>query len=318
MREDPSFQKNDFVRERYSGGMPPQEDRPSRAKLFWRRQRRLIRPAIVFLVVMGLAGAGMRLLYDAASEERFAPLRERLVAMEPLPIRHIVINGRGMTSEASIQDALGTSIGHPIFGFSVEAARQRLDELPFIDHATVERHMPDTVIITLVERTPIAVWQDRGHFMLINRVGEEVPDQGLTGKNAQAFLQLPLVVGEGANTAAASVIDALNHEPLVKAQVTALIRVGSRRWNATLKDGTTVLLPEGEEAAAFARLARYQQSMRLLERPVQSIDLRLPDRMVVHQPPQVAPVTATSPAEGAKPDPSPSSPPPPADSTKQP
>ncbi|MFT8957144.1 MAG: cell division protein FtsQ/DivIB, partial [Gluconobacter oxydans] len=269
------------------------------------------RPAIVFLVVMGIAGAGIRLLYDAASEERFAPLRARLVEMEPLPIRHIVINGRGMTSEASIQEALGTSVGRPIFGFSVEAARQRLDELPFIDHATVERHMPDTVIITLVERTPIAVWQDRGHFMLINRAGEEVSDQGLTGKNAQAFLQLPLVVGEGANTAAASVIDALNKEPLVKSQVTALIRVGNRRWNATLKDGTTVMLPEGEEAAAFTRLARYQQSMRLLERPVQSIDLRLPDRMVVHQPPQAAP-----PPDGAKPDPS--SPTPPADSTKQP
>ncbi|WP_408873144.1 cell division protein FtsQ/DivIB [Gluconobacter roseus] len=312
MREDPSFQRDDFVRERYSGALPPQEDRPSRAKLFWRRQRQLVRPAIVFLVVMGIAGAGIRLLYDAASEERFAPLRARLVEMEPLPIRHIIINGRSMTSEASIQEALGTSVGHPIFGFSVEAARQRLDELPFIDHATVERHMPDTVIITLVERTPIAVWQDRGHFMLINRAGEEVSDQGLTGKNAQAFLQLPLVVGEGANTAAASVIDALNHEPLVKSQVTALIRVGNRRWNATLKDGTTVMLPEGEEAAAFARLARYQQSMRLLERPVQSIDLRLPDRMVVHQPPQ-APVPAP---DKAKTDPS--SPPPPADGTKQP
>ncbi|MFT8327767.1 cell division protein FtsQ/DivIB [Gluconobacter oxydans] len=311
MREDPSFQRDDFVRERFSGALPPQEDRPSRAKLFWRRQRRLVRPAIVFLVVMGIAGAGIRLLYDAASEERFAPLRARLVEMEPLPIRHIVINGRGMTSEASIQEALGTSVGRPIFGFSVEAARQRLDELPFIDHATVERHMPDTVIITLVERTPIAVWQDRGHFMLINRAGEEVSDQGLTGKNAQAFLQLPLVVGEGANTAAASVIDALNKEPLVKSQVTALIRVGNRRWNATLKDGTTVMLPEGEEAAAFTRLAHYQQSMRLLERPVQSIDLRLPDRMVVHQPPQAAP-----PPDGAKPDPS--SPSPPADSTKQP
>ncbi|KXV64732.1 cell division protein FtsQ/DivIB [Gluconobacter oxydans] len=311
MREDPSFQRDDFVRERFSGALPPQEDRPSRAKLFWRRQRRLVRPAIVFLVVMGIAGAAGRLLYDAASEERFAPLRARLVEMEPLPIRHIVINGRGMTSEASIQEALGTSVGRPIFGFSVEAARQRLDELPFIDHATVERHMPDTVIITLVERTPIAVWQDRGHFMLINRAGEEVSDQGLTGKNAQAFLQLPLVVGEGANTAAASVIDALNKEPLVKSQVTALIRVGNRRWNATLKDGTTVMLPEGEEAAAFTRLARYQQSMRLLERPVQSIDLRLPDRMVVHQPPQAAP-----PPDGAKPDPS--SPTPPADSTKQP
>ena len=300
MRRDSRPQEPDFRRDPpfRPAPMPPYEDRPSRTKLFLRRQRKLIRPGIVFLVVVGLGGVGARLLYDAASEERFAPLRAKLVAMEPLPIRHVIINGRGMTSEASIYEALGTSTGHPIFGFSVEAARQRIDELPFVDHATVERRMPDTIIINLTERTPIAVWQTHGHFSLINQAGEEVPDQGMTGKNAQAFLQLPLVVGDGANTAASVVIDALAKQPDVKSRVTALIRVGNRRWNVTLKDGTTVMLPEGEEAAAFARLAQYQTSMNLLDRPVVSIDMRLPDRMVIHQtpaptPPPDAPKTDT-------------------------
>lgn len=309
MRRDGRPQEPDFHRDPSFLGnrrtaMPPYEDRPSRAKLFWRRQRRLIRPGIVLLVVVGIGTVGARLLYDAASEERFAPLREKLVAMEPLPIRHVVINGRGMTSEESIYDALGTNLGRPIFGFSVEAARQRIDELPFVDHATVERRMPDTVIINLTERTPVAVWQTHGHFTLINHAGEEVPDQGLTGKNAQAFLQLPLVVGDGANTAASGVIDALAKQPEVKSRVTALIRVGGRRWNVTLKDGTTVMLPEGEEAAAFARLTRYQGSMQLLDRPVVSIDMRLPDRMVIHQVPAPAPPPDAAKADTAKPAPS--------------
>lgn len=268
------------------GPAPVQEDRPSRARLFWRRQRRLVRPGIVCLFVLGLAALGARFLYDAASEERFAPLRARLVAMEPLPIRHIVINGRGMTGESAILDALGTAEGKPIFGFSVEAARQRIDALPFVAGATVERRMPDTVVVTLTERAPVAIWQDHGHFVLINRAGDEVPDEGLTGGEAgKAFAQLPLVVGDGANLAAAAMIDALAHQPEVKARVTAMVRVGQRRWNLRLKDGTAVLLPEGQEAAALARLARYQDSMQLLDRPVQEIDLRLPDRLVIHQPP---------------------------------
>jgi len=300
--QEPDFHRDPSFRANRPAAMPPYEDRPSRAKLFWRRQRRLIRPGIVLLVVGGIGMMGARLLYDAASEERFAPLREKLVAMEPLPIRHVVINGRGMTSEESIYEALGTSLGRPIFGFSVEAARKRIDELPFVDHATVERRMPDTVIINLTERTPVAVWQTHGHFTLINRVGEEVPDQGLTGKNAQAFLQLPLVVGDGANMAASSVIDALAKQPDVKSRVTALVRVGNRRWNVTLKDGTTVLLPEGEEAAAFARLARYQGTMQLLDRPVVSIDMRLPDRMVIHQTPAPSPPPDAANAAPAKPE----------------
>ena len=301
--QEPDFHRDPSFRGNRPAVMPPYEDRPSRAKLFWRRQRRLIRPGIVLLVVVGIGVVGARLLYDAASEERFGPLREKLVAMEPLPIRHVIINGRGMTSEEALYDALGTNLGRPIFGFSVEAARKRIDDLPFVDHATVERRMPDTIVINLTERTPIAVWQTHGHFTLINRAGEEVPDQGLTGKNAQAFLQLPLVVGEGANKAAANVIDALAKQPDVKSRVTALIRVGDRRWNVTLKDGTTVFLPEGEEAAAFARLARYQGSMQLLDRPVVSIDMRLPDRMVIHQVPAPSPPPDTATADTARPDP---------------
>lgn len=301
--QEPDFHRDPSFRANRPAAMPPYEDRPSRAKLFWRRQRRLIRPGIVLLVVGGIGITGARLLYDATSEERFAPLREKLVAMEPLPIRHVVINGRVMTSEESIYEALGTSLGRPIFGFSVEAARKRIDELPFVDHATVERRMPDTVIINLTERTPVAVWQTHGHFTLINRAGEEVPDQGLTGKNAQAFLQLPLVVGDGANMAASSVIDALAKQPDVKSRVTALVRVGNRRWNVTLKDGTTVLLPEGEEAAAFARLARYQGTMQLLDRPVVSIDMRLPDRMVIHQTPAPSPPPDAANAASAKSEP---------------
>ncbi|GBD55521.1 cell division protein FtsQ/DivIB [Gluconobacter wancherniae] len=303
MRHDPRFDGSDPRRNTppYGSGrpdLPPQfGDRPSRMRLFWRRQKRLVRPAIVTLGVLGILAVGGRFFYDAASEKRFAPLRAKLVQMQPLQIRHVIINGRGLTTETEINEALGTGIGHPIFGFSVEAARTRIDALPFVDHATVERHMPDTVVINITERTPIAVWQDHGHFSLINRAGEEVPDQGLTGKNAEAFLRLPLVVGDGANSAAAFMIDALSAQPVVKSQVTALIRVGSRRWDMTLRDGTTILLPEGAEAAALARLAQYEGSMRLLERPVPSIDLRLPDRMVIHQAPPPPPSPPTPDAQ---------------------
>ncbi|AQS88888.1 cell division protein FtsQ [Neoasaia chiangmaiensis NBRC 101099] len=269
-------------------------DRPSRMKMLGRRLRRLWRPLTLLAVLAALTGGAAILLHDAASEQRFAPLRARLIHMMPLQIRAIAISGQHLTTEASLMQALGTSIGSPIFGFSVNAARERIDKLPFVDHASVERHMPDTIVIHLFERSPVAVWQDHGHFVLINRAGDRVPDQGTTGKNAEAFLQLPLVVGDGANTAAAELIDELDAQPNVKAFVTAAVRVGARRWNLSLRDGTTVLLPEGQEKAALARLARYQSSDHLLERPVISIDMRLPDRMVIHQPPAAPPSPDTS------------------------
>lgn len=266
------------------------QDRPSRIAIFLRRQKRFLRLFLVLVFLAVLGGVTALFLHNAASEQSFAPIRARLVAYMPLRIRTIRVEGRDLTPETDLMAALGTQVGKPIFGFSVNAARDRIDTLPFVDHATVERHMPDTVIIKIVERAPVAVWQDHGHFILINRVGERVPDQGMSGKNAEAFVKLPLVVGDGANTAASPLIDALNAQPTVKNFVVASVRVGQRRWNLSLRDGATVMLPEGQEPAALARLARYQGQFRLLERPVTSIDMRLPDRMVIHQPPAPSPV----------------------------
>lgn len=270
-------------------------DRPSRWKILWRRHRRTL-PLIVFLAMLVGLGVGVSaILHDTDSEARFAPLRAKLIELMPLRVREISISGRHLTTENSLMEALGTHVGAPMFGISVEAARKRIDALPFVDHAIVERHLPDTIIVRLTERSPVAVWQTHGQFELINARGERVPDQGMKGKDAEAFVKLPLVVGDGANVAAGSLIEALDAQPTVKAFVIAAVRVGQRRWNLSLRDGTTVMLPEGQEPAALARLATYQASHRLLERPVVSIDMRLPDRLIIHENPSAQPA-ATPPA----------------------
>ncbi|MBB2190578.1 FtsQ-type POTRA domain-containing protein [Gluconacetobacter azotocaptans] len=274
-------------------------DRPSRLSIFVRRQRRMVRPVLLVLVLAAGAVGAAAVLRDMRSEERFAPIRAKLVSLLPLRITAITISGRNLTTEAALQDALGVRVGDPVLGFSVEAARRRIDALPFVDRSVVERHLPGTIVVRLTERRPFAVWQNQGRFMLIDRAGAQVRDQGMTGKDAQAFLQLPLVVGPDANVAAAALFDALTAQPVVQSHVTAAIRVGQRRWNLLLRDGTTVLLPEGEEIPALRRLADLQAGMKLLDRPVISIDMRLPDRLVVQQPPaDAAPGPDGKPAAG--------------------
>ena len=65
------------------------------------------------------------------------------------------------------------------------------------------------------------------------------------------------------------------------ARMVAAVRVGERRWNLQLRSGIDVLLPEGHEAAALDRLAALQQDHALLDRPLEVIDMRLPDRLVL-------------------------------------
>jgi cell division protein FtsQ len=255
------------------------KDRPARLKLLLRRQKRLLRPA----GWIGFAGLvvllGVLLVQSAAPGGTIATLRERLggaTAFAGLRVTDVVIEGRENTPEPLLRAALGASIGDPILGFSVEAARQRIETLSWVEHATVERRLPSTVVLFLQERRPFAIWQNQAKFVLIDRSGQLVANQ-----NVAEFRQLPLVVGAGAPAAAAVLVDALTARPDLQKRVIAAVRVGERRWNLHLNSGIDVMLPEGHEEQAIDRLMQLQQQHAVLDRPLAAIDMRLGDRLVL-------------------------------------
>ncbi len=94
------------------------------------------------------------------------------------------------------------------------------------------------------------------------------------------------MVGAGAPVAAATLLDALTARPDLQSRVIAAVRVGDRRWNLRLNTGADVLLPEGHEVAALDRLETLEKTHALLDRPLQVVDMRLPDRLVIRPTPQ--------------------------------
>ena len=267
-------------------------DRPGRSALMWRRHRRLIRPAawlLVCLLLLGGTAALVRTVQPGASTPSW---RERAGGLVGLTVGEVIVEGREKTPEPMLRAALGVARGDKLLGFSLDAARSRIEALTWVQSATVERHLPGTVVVTLVERRPFAVWQTGGKFVLIDRKGQQVAEQDPV-KDANAFATLPLVVGPGAPDGASALLEQLSAIPALRAKVVAAVRVGERRWNLRLNNGTDVLLPEGAEGVAMAKLMELNAAQNLLERPLQTIDLRLPDRMVVRpQPEKPAPSTA--------------------------
>ncbi len=253
------------------------QDRPGRWKLLWRRQKRMLRPAVVGVGVLGLglaaAGLAHALGQGASFGERAASASARL----GLRVANIEIEGRQKTPEPLLRAALGLRAGDPILGFSVSDARARLETINWVQSATVERRLPGTIVVHLNERRPFAVWQHEGRFELVDRDGNMVTDSDVSTFGNQ----LPLVVGTGAPKAAAALLDALATQPDLASRMVAAVRVGERRWNLHMKNNTDVLLPEGAELPALAKLAELQATHALLDRPMQVVDLRLPDRLVL-------------------------------------
>ena len=254
-------------------------DRLSRSTVVKRRLRKFARPLAWAAFAVLVLGLGTILVRSADPGGAVAAVRERMggmTALAGLRITAVVIEGRANTPEPMLRAALGVTKGDPILSFSVEQARQRIETLSWVEQATVERRLPNTVVVFLKERRPFAIWQNQGKFVLIDRDGLVVDNQ-----DVKHFRHLPLVVGLGAPGAATPLLDALVDRPALAGRIVAAVRVAERRWNLRMKNGADVMLPEGQEVAALDRLIALHQSQALLDRPLSAIDLRLPDKLII-------------------------------------
>jgi len=193
-------------------------------------------------------------------------------------IEEITISGRGRTGTDDIVAALGATHGQPILGVSLERVKDRLEAIPSVRVAAVERRLPGNLHVAIVERQPVAIWQNNGEHVLVDRDGRTIPG------SIAGFEELPLVVGDGAGARADELLTMLGAEPQLATRVKAAVRVANRRWNLMLDDaqkGLEVRLPEDQPEAAWARLAQLERERALSARQVSMIDLRTPDRMVL-------------------------------------
>ena len=245
-----------------------------------RKAKKWVRPAAWATFSLLILGTGVIAARTVAPGGTIASLRERLgsaTGFTGLRVTDITFPGRKNTPEPLLRAALGVSHGDPILGFSVEQARMRIETLPWVEQAIVERRLPSSVVVVVRERRPFAIWQKDKKFVLIDRAGLVVADQDV----APFMNKLPMVVGQGAPADANRLLQVLDDYPGLNGRVMAAVRVGERRWNLHLKTGTDVLLPEAHEAEALRRLKQLQDDHALLDRPLAVIDMRLPDQLVL-------------------------------------
>jgi cell division protein FtsQ len=237
-------------------------------------------------VVLAAGGSGFLLqrggLLDAL-EPKLAQDGISLAAKLGLVVGNIEVDGRAMTTKAAILRAVGATRGTPILAVSPSAAKAQLETLPWVRSAAVERQLPDTIHITIVERMPFAFWQRQGKLALIDRDGTVITDTGL-----DRFPGLIVLVGDDAPQNAARLLEMIASEKTIANRVTAAVRVGGRRWRLHLDNGINVELPEENAAAAWKQLAELDRDSQILARNIEVIDMRLSDRLVVRTVPEPA------------------------------
>jgi len=214
---------------------------------------------------------------------RFAPVlpyaqaaRDYVAHVAGLGISSIVISGNQHVSREEVLAIAGITGTTSLLFLDAEQARDRLRRHAWIADAAILKLYPRELQIGLRERAPFALWQKEGRIFVIADDGT-VLEPYVT----PSLVQLPLVVGSGAQHRAKELIGALNAYPAIRDLVWASVLVGERRWNLRLKNGVEVRLPEGDVGPALHRVATLAREKNLLTRDITIIDLRIADRVSV-------------------------------------
>ncbi|MEX2297375.1 MAG: cell division protein FtsQ/DivIB [Dongiaceae bacterium] len=205
-----------------------------------------------------------------------------------LRIDRVTVEGRHETPAEVLIAAVEHEAGEPIFAVDAEALRLRLEELPWIRRAMVERLLPGEIRLTIEERVPMALWQRDGRYHLVDRYGDTMPVADVS-----KYTGMIVLTGTDAPANAQALLALLALEPELGARVVAAQRVGARRWNLRLDNGVDIRLPEEEAASAWRALADMERDEGLLDRDLVMIDLRTPDRLVVRLSPAAAELRRT-------------------------
>ena len=200
-----------------------------------------------------------------------------------MTVQRIDTAGGERISAQTIRTTVGVDIGTPMLSVDIAAARDRVQAIGWVESATVERQLPSTLHVHVVERTPVALWQRNQRLVMVDRAGVEIGVEAI-GR----FAHLPIVVGDGALYHMPTLLDAMADDPMLSRRVQAAIWIGGRRWTLHFDNGLEAKLPESDIGAAWTRLVGEISDHRLLEEPIAVVDLRLPDRTVVRtRPPEL-------------------------------
>jgi cell division septal protein FtsQ len=199
-----------------------------------------------------------------------------------LAVRSVRVDGVSTLSADEVRAAAGIAEGTPLLRVDVTAARNRVARLPQVHSVEVVRGWPSTVVITVVERTPVAVVGLPGSRSLVDASG--VLFDTITGAAPDGVIPLRVAAPGPDDPATKAALGALRSLPAeVRGQVTEVSATNGEDVTLTLAGGTVVRWGTAEQAAAKASALTAvlaQIGAEALD-PADTIDVSTPDAVVL-------------------------------------
>ncbi|MEM9422586.1 MAG: FtsQ-type POTRA domain-containing protein, partial [Pseudomonadota bacterium] len=227
--------------------------------------------AAALIVVLMLFAGG----YFWNIGERIDTLTGRAAKAIGFSVSRVTLKGGGNLSDRDLMDALwsdekGSVLGRSLLNLDAQGARERVESLGWVKRAAVQKLWPNTLHVSIVERTPRALWQDAdGRFFLIDHEGYR-----LSQVSPADYTHLPVVTNTDDPSLAQGILSALWEREDLLERTAIIVGVNGRRFDLRFRNDFTAKLPEEGVEQALDRLAGLGAGTGQLAAAADYIDLR--------------------------------------------
>ncbi len=264
-------------------------NRKRAVRKWWQTTSRRVIIISVALAVLSFTSGGWWLWHSDKVSQMTANISAKFwqeTVILGFKVDNVYLEGRKFTPLYDVTKAMEIKTNEPILNISLSEIKDRLQAIPRVKYAEVARVLPDQLHVHIVEREPVAIWQNEGKLHLID-------DNGVVMEyvDPAQYKNLLLVVGEDAPAHTRELLTMMASAPEMYKNVFAVMRVGERRWNVRFRNGIELKLPEKDADAAWQNFAHLEQEDHLLERSIKSVDMRISDRVFIKtNPSEISPV----------------------------
>ena len=185
-------------------------------------------------------------------------------------LQNIYISGNNNLQREDILSIINDQEYKTIFDINLFKIRNNLLLNEWIETVKIERTLPSSIKIQIIEKKPVAIWQTKLGNKLITKDGSIISNANVTAfKNS-----LPIIIGKGANKDAFLILQILKKNPDLYNNVWSISYINKRRWNVHLNQGLIVLLPRIKIYDAWTKIGFLQKKYKILDIGLTEIDIR--------------------------------------------
>ena len=208
--------------------------------------------------------------------EKYSKLLNNFLIKNGFTINNIQILGIKNIPKETIIKIVNNEKKSNILNVNLLNIYNNLRNNDWVEELYIERVLPNTIKISIIEKEAIGIWQYEMSNKLITKNGEII-----STANINKFkIDLPIIHGNDANKNANSILKILETNKVLTKNIWSLDYINNRRWNLHFKQGIIVLLPSEGVLRAWNEIIKLQKNYDVLNLGLTELDLRNPNKIL--------------------------------------